>query len=396
MSSVNTGNQLIYWRYKQELISSDLGKMLHNIIQPGVYSGGNITLDSGDTVNIAPLDVVCYTSANQWVHVKTQDTVSLELSETDCYVTCQFTWVDSSSNYMDFTAKASGDILTTDVIIGKAIYEVGAITGFDYSEKTWGILRGEGIREGGAKVETVLTADSDDKIPTSKAVADHVIDYVATKKYTDTDYTILDDDGYRRIEVDTTTSAVTITLPLMANNTGRRIEIALVGNDVSLYPVTITPDATDANKLSNSGLASMTLLEPGQSVILQQSDNSDRWEVVSQGVATYGGAPIYACRAWVNFNGTGTVAIRASGNVSSITDNGTGNYTVNFITAMPDVNYSPIISFNATTLRNIYGYTNTTGTRVPINNTVSSTNLSFRDTTDVATDLEYINMAIFR
>jgi hypothetical protein len=45
-------------------------------------------------------------------------------------------------------------------------------------------------------------------------------------------------------------------------------------------------------------------------------------------------------KAWVNFNGTGTVAIRASLNVSSITDNGTGQYTVNFTTAMPDVNYS--------------------------------------------------------
>jgi len=47
----------------------------------------------------------------------------------------------------------------------------------------------------------------------------------------------------------------------------------------------------------------------------------------------------YGCRAWVNFNGTGTVAIRASGNVSSITDNGTGDYTVNFTNAMPDTNY---------------------------------------------------------
>ena len=46
------------------------------------------------------------------------------------------------------------------------------------------------------------------------------------------------------------------------------------------------------------------------------------------------------CRAWVNFNGTGTVAIRASFNVTSITDNGTGDYTVNFTNAMPDVNYS--------------------------------------------------------
>jgi hypothetical protein len=53
-----------------------------------------------------------------------------------------------------------------------------------------------------------------------------------------------------------------------------------------------------------------------------------------------GTAPLYMARAWVNFNGTGTVAIRASGNVTSITDNGTGNYTVNFTTAMPDANYS--------------------------------------------------------
>jgi hypothetical protein len=47
-----------------------------------------------------------------------------------------------------------------------------------------------------------------------------------------------------------------------------------------------------------------------------------------------------AVKAWVNFNGTGTVAIRASYNVSSITDNGTGDYTVNFTNAMTDANYS--------------------------------------------------------
>lgn len=52
-----------------------------------------------------------------------------------------------------------------------------------------------------------------------------------------------------------------------------------------------------------------------------------------------GSAPIYACRAWVNFNSTGTVSIYASGNCSSITDNGVGNFTFNFTTAMPDTNY---------------------------------------------------------
>jgi hypothetical protein len=53
-----------------------------------------------------------------------------------------------------------------------------------------------------------------------------------------------------------------------------------------------------------------------------------------------GNAPVFACRAWVNFDGTGTVAIRSSGNVSSITDNGTGDYTINFTTDMPDANYA--------------------------------------------------------
>ena len=52
----------------------------------------------------------------------------------------------------------------------------------------------------------------------------------------------------------------------------------------------------------------------------------------------------YSCRAWVNFNGTGTPAIRASGNVTNITDNGTGDYTVNFTTAMPDANYAAVAS----------------------------------------------------
>jgi hypothetical protein len=55
-----------------------------------------------------------------------------------------------------------------------------------------------------------------------------------------------------------------------------------------------------------------------------------------------------SARAWVNFNGTGTVAIRASYNVSSITDNGAGDYTVNFTNAMPNTNYSAVASCDLT------------------------------------------------
>ena len=61
---------------------------------------------------------------------------------------------------------------------------------------------------------------------------------------------------------------------------------------------------------------------------------------ISLAMNANGLAPMFAARAWVNFNGTGTVAIRASGNVSSITDNGTGDYNINFITAMADANFA--------------------------------------------------------
>jgi hypothetical protein len=57
-----------------------------------------------------------------------------------------------------------------------------------------------------------------------------------------------------------------------------------------------------------------------------------------------GTAPLYMARAWVNFNGTGTVAIRASGNVSSITDGGVGIYTVNFTTSLTDTSFAPNVS----------------------------------------------------
>ena len=58
-------------------------------------------------------------------------------------------------------------------------------------------------------------------------------------------------------------------------------------------------------------------------------------------------ATAYGCRAWVNFDASsGTPSIRGSGNVSSITDNGVGDFTINFTNAMPDVNYSAAITGN--------------------------------------------------
>ena len=84
-----------------------------------------------------------------------------------------------------------------------------------------------------------------------------------------------------------------------------------------------------------AGTRTLTLPAATGTVILEDASG------VLQMNSGYGSlAPAYGCRAWVNFNGTGTVAIRDSGNVSSITDNTTGDYTVNFTTAISDANYS--------------------------------------------------------
>jgi len=101
-----------------------------------------------------------------------------------------------------------------------------------------------------------------------------------------------------------------------------------------------------------------------------------------------GSAPIYACRAWVNFNGTGTVAIRASGNVSSITDDGTGYYTVNFTTAMPDANYASVIS-GTDAAGNVRAASPSTAT-------TSSLQLGTAALSGTPLDFVFVNVAIFR
>jgi len=86
-------------------------------------------------------------------------------------------------------------------------------------------------------------------------------------------------------------------------------------------------------------------------------------------------APLFGCRAWVNFDGTqvtnpaSMTGVRASGNVSSILDNGTGNYTITFATAMPDANYVTSFSkgdFNSAGVRGFNILYNQTSTAVRV------------------------------
>lgn len=151
-------------------------------------------------------------------------------------------------------------------------------------------------------------------------------------------------------------------------------------------PITIDGSGTitGASTLATT-VASPTLTTP--------NINSAQFATVS------GTAPIYPCRAWVNFNGTGTVAIRGSGNVSSITDNGTGNYTVNFTSALADSNYAVAIGagqLNLDTVQYASIHASNANGTATLKSTTQLQLATGRTNTATLIDNAEVNIAIFR
>ena len=109
----------------------------------------------------------------------------------------------------------------------------------------------------------------------------------------------------------------------------------------------------DGNNIINESSDTITIGASGDTITIPSGATTTLTDGVSGDFKMNSGfgsiATAYGCRAWVNFNGTGTVAINGSGNVSSITDQAIGKYSVNFTNSMPDINYM------ATQTNNWYG-----------------------------------------
>jgi hypothetical protein len=129
--------------------------------------------------------------------------------------------------------------------------------------------------------------------------------------------------------------------------------VAITGGTITgITDLTVADGGTGASTITansvilGNGTSALSgnLVAPSTSGNVLTSNGTTWTSAANIITTTAGSAPYYGARAWVNFNGTDTVAIRGSGNVSSITDNGVGNYTVNFTTAMSDANYSAVAS----------------------------------------------------
>jgi hypothetical protein len=137
----------------------------------------------------------------------------------------------------------------------------------------------------------------------------------------------------------------------------------------------INADTSDGLKLTSDTSGQIDLQSAGSTKATIDTSGNLKF---NSGYGSVGTA--YGVRAWVNFNGTGTVAIRDSGNVSSITDNGTGNYTANFTTNMPDINYvvsgipANTASSGGALFVEIFGFDNQTVSGVRVQNRNSAAN----------------------
>lgn len=172
----------------------------------------------------------------------------------------------------------------------------------------------------------------------------------------------------------TTPSLGTPSAATLTNATGLPLTTGVTGTLPAANGGTgITSPGTSGNILTSNGTA-WTSAAPAVPAALSTASGS---------------APSYSARAWVNFNGTGTVAIRASGNVSSITDLATGRYRINFTTAMSDANYSAVMTGGENSLRTV---------RLDEDTPPTASNVSLRaiDNGGSAIDIEYANVVVVR
>jgi hypothetical protein len=134
----------------------------------------------------------------------------------------------------------------------------------------------------------------------------------------------------------------------------------------------------------------------------ESSFGTARMSITSAGLlqfdSGYGSvATAYGCRAWVNFNGSGTVAIRASGGVTSITDNGVGEYTINLSFTMPDANYSTNVTCSSDSDGFLVVGTVNSRAGSSVNPTTTAQKIFTRVSgTNSNKDPSYVEVAVFR
>jgi len=141
MASVNTGNQLITFRYQQEGTAEGFNKLLCGVLPEGVISGGLLMKEeeSDTTIRVDPMQLLIG-DGNVTVHVETRESFTMAVNSQKPFVVASFNWSQSVNNYVSFEAKSLTEInsMNHPIILGRAVILGGTLSSnFDYTRKTW-------------------------------------------------------------------------------------------------------------------------------------------------------------------------------------------------------------------------------------------------------------------
>ncbi len=141
MASVNTGNQLITFRYQQEGTAEGFNKLLCGVLPEGVISGGLLTRvgESNTTIQVDPMQLLIG-DGNIIVHVETRESFTMVVNSQKPFVVASFNWSQSVNNYVSFEAKSLTEInsMNHPIILGRAVFLGGNLSdNIDYTRKTW-------------------------------------------------------------------------------------------------------------------------------------------------------------------------------------------------------------------------------------------------------------------
>jgi hypothetical protein len=202
---------------------------------------------------------------------------------------------------------------------------------------------------------------------------------------------------FGRLITSNTTNATTLTLPSLSGQSGKVVSIS----NINTGPVTVITGSSNGAIFGMGLNGGNTIYVPAYSSI-QLSNDGGNWKALTSNTvsATTGTAPYYAARAWVNFGGgygsTGG-AINGSANVTSVTDNGTGDFTVNFTVAMPDTNYATVAGCREDTASVTYTSNRVVNPRRASGTiTTTSVRIGIADFGYAANDVESVFVTIFR
>ena len=263
---------------------------------------GNVTIANTGVTSVGVTSPVASTGG-------TTPTISLAAS----YGDTQNPYASKTANFVLAAPNGSAGVPTFRAIVAADIPTLNQNTTGTASNVTGTVAIGNG-----GTGQTTATAAFDALAPSQTS---------NSGKYLTTNGTTT---SWATVSATGTVTSVAATVPAFLSITGSPI--------TSSGTLAISLSGT-ALPVANGGTGVTTSTGSGANV-LGTSPTLTTPTINSAQVATVSGtAPLYMCRAWVNFDGTGTPSIRASGNVSSITDNGTGDQTINFTTAMPDANY---------------------------------------------------------